>query len=96
LLVYPCGHTDVVLRFTAYGFARPRTLEIRANGQFVRTVALPQETLVPVEVPLSLRDGENRVELRSVEPLVSPAAAGFANDPRLLSINLSGVSIRPR
>jgi hypothetical protein len=83
------------MRFTAFGYAQPRTLEIRLNGELVQTVALPQETLVPVEIPFTLRNGENRIELRSVEPAVSPSQRGAANDDRRLSVNVSDVSFRP-
>jgi hypothetical protein len=95
LLAYPCGHTATTMRFTAFGYAQPRTLEIRLNGELVQTLALPQETLVPVEIPLTLRNGENRIELRSVEPAVSPSQRGAANDDRRLSVNVSDVSFRP-
>jgi hypothetical protein len=96
LLIYPCGANDVTLRFNAFGYAQPRTLEVAVDGELAQTVQLPQETLTAVELPLTLHAGENQITLRSVEPPISPAQRGAANDDRLLSINLSGVSIAPR
>jgi hypothetical protein len=96
LLVYPCGQREVLLRFNAYSFAQPRTLEVSLNGQPTGSFALPQETVAPIEVPLTLRDSENRIELRSLEPAISPAARGFSNDERMISVNLSNVAVVPR
>lgn len=92
LLLYPCGEpTEAILRFQAFTQDQSRTLEVRLNGELVGTFALPHLALTPIEVPLSLPAGENRLELRSVEP-----AATIGDDPRLLSINVSQVSLVPR
>lgn len=96
LLIYPCGANDVVLRFNAFGYAQPRTLEIAVDGELTQTVPLPQETLTPIELPLQLHAGENQITLRSVEPPISPADRGAAGDNRLLSINVSGVAVEAR
>lgn len=96
LLAYPCGARSVMLRFEAYSFARPRTLEIRIDGRLVRTIDLPAEMEHAYEVPLELRDGENHISFRSVQPATLPADRGFANDTRSISIMFTQVSLQQR
>jgi hypothetical protein len=96
ILVYPCGQpTRAVMRFNAYSDDRPRTLEVRVNGELAATVALQRQVMTPVELPLSLRAGENRVELRSVEPAIPAASLGYPQDTRVISISVSQVAVVP-
>jgi hypothetical protein len=96
LMVYPCGQTDVTLHFNVFSFARARTVEVSLNGQPIGSVQLDQDQLKSVDLPLTLRPGENTIELRPSVPGIVPAAEGISQDVRRLSIHLSGVSILPR
>jgi len=89
LLVYPRQATNATLRLDALGYARQRHIEVYVDGRLADTIELPQAALTPVEVPLSLAAGENRVTLRSVEPPVTPSA----QDNRGLSLMIANVSI---
>ena len=96
LLAYPCGARTIVLRFIAYSYAIPRTIEIGLNGTPLQTIELPAQTERSYEIPLELRDGENRITFHSVQPATSPVTRGVANDTRSLSIMLADVSMRPQ
>lgn len=98
LLAYPCNQSqqESILRFNTSSYTQPRTMQILVNGQEIKQVQVGVGAFTPVEVPLSLRSGENRIELRSVEPATSPASLGAGNDDRQLSLMISEVSILPR
>jgi hypothetical protein len=94
LLLYPCGQQRAAVDLTLFGFAAPRTIQATWNGQPVGDIALPSGTLRRVRLLLPLREGENRLQLRSLEPATSATAEGFADDARLLSFNISQVEVR--
>ncbi len=94
LLLYPCGQQRATVDLTLFGFAAPRTIQATWNGQPVGDIALPPGTLRRVRLLLPLREGENRLQFRSLEPATSAAAEGFADDARLLSFNISQVEVR--
>jgi hypothetical protein len=97
LQIYPCGASEVTLRFNVSPFAQARTLQVRQNGAELGSFALPKDTLTSIEVPLSLQPGENQIVLHSVEPAISPEEAlGSTGDQRPLSLQISYVSVMPR
>jgi len=93
LEVYPCGQTDVVLRFKALAFAQSRTLAIALDDQAVATVTLPADVLMPVAVPLTLNGAPQRITLRAPEPPITPGDLGIAGDDRPLRIVIGNVSL---
>ncbi|MEM8536011.1 MAG: hypothetical protein AAGF95_34610, partial [Chloroflexota bacterium] len=96
LLVYPCGPNNVLLSLNLVSFGRSRTLDVRLNGESVAQHTLEQDLLTPIEVPLQLADGENRIELHSAEPAISPESLGFPDDTRMLSFMVSQIALVPR
>lgn len=95
-LAYPCGSAEVVLRLSGFTYAQQRTVDIQLNGQTIQSVTLPVDQVVPVEIPITLDAGENRITLRSREPAAVPADNGTPNDVRQLSFNISNVSLHNR
>lgn len=93
LEVYPCGQTEVVLRFDALAFAQPRTLTIALDDQPVATVTLPADMLTPVAVPLMLNGTPQRITLHTPEAPIAPGALGIADDDRPLRIVVGNVSL---
>ncbi len=91
LRVYPCGASEVTLRFNVTPMAQARTLQVRLNGGNTEQFPLAQDRLTSLEIRLTLQPGENRVEFHSAEPPTSPVG-----DPRLLSLQFSNLSILPR
>lgn len=96
LLIYPCGQRDVTLSFEAAAFAQPRTLEVSVDGRPAGSYPAVPSLFSRIEIPLTLGEGETRVELRSVEPPASPESLGSAGDQRLLSLHFSRIAILPR
>lgn len=97
LLVYPCGFREVTLRFNAFSFGADRTLEVALDGQVLGQFEVAQNQLRTIELPLTLTGDEHHIQLRSLQPAVSPAELGLdASDTRLLSFHISSVSMTPR
>jgi hypothetical protein len=66
----------VRLHFNVHSFARPRRLQVRMGEQIVEQAQVggsPQPVAVTLDVPA----GRTRIELRSVEPALSPAQFGY-------------------
>ncbi|NNJ10872.1 hypothetical protein EKD04_011070 [Chloroflexales bacterium ZM16-3] len=97
LRVYPCGATDVMLRFNVTPFFQARTLQVSLNGTDLGSFALPKDMLTSLEIALTLQPGENQVVFHSSEPPISPEdALGSVGDKRPLSFQFSYLSIMPR
>ena len=84
---------DQMLRFTAWSFHRPRTLEVLADGQSLARVALTPDPR-PVELTLPARAGSTHLTLRVVEGAETPASLGLGPDPRPLSIAIADLQLR--
>lgn len=97
MLLYPCGFREASMRFNAFSFGSPRTLEASLNGQVVGSFEVGANELRAIELPLELQEGENVLLLRSVQPALSPAQLGLdAGDTRPLSFHISSVAVTPR
>jgi hypothetical protein len=96
LLIYPCGRAQqqAVVEFNLFSFAEPRTLQMSFNDQPAGAMILPQSEVRRVQMLVSLDEEVNRLHLRSAEPAVLPNRAGFTNDERLVSFNISQVMVR--
>ncbi len=79
----------VRLHAAAHSFAMPRQLEIRQQGVVVARVPVGIEP-APITTTLDLPAGLTWIELRSVEPAVSPADYGYSEE-RPVSIGFSQV-----
>lgn len=99
VLISACGQTHALLDFDIFGYGENRTIEITQNEQIIGRFALPLGWVRRVTLPLALQPGENRVELRSIEPATpAPIAARDEStdapaETRKLSFNLSQVSV---
>ena len=91
LRVYPCGATEIMLRFNVTPMSQARILQVRLNGGDQESFPLTQDTLTSLEIRLTLQPGENKIEFHSAEPPTSPEG-----DPRMLSLQFSNLSILPR
>jgi hypothetical protein len=93
MLIYPCGQTQALVSFNIFSFDQPRTIQIHLNGQPFGSFEVPQASVRRIWLQVPLDGGENRLELRSDEPAVAPAAYGFENDERLIGFNVSQVQV---
>lgn len=81
------------LRFESWSFAGPRRLEIRVDGQSLGQWRV--ENIQRFDLPLTLTPGRHQIELRALDPPVSPIAAGVAGgDGRPLAFNIWNVELR--
>jgi hypothetical protein len=75
------------LRFAAWSYHQPRRLAVAVDGQPVGEWAV--ERTGRFDIPLTLDYGVHRIELRSLDPPVSPALVGeAAEDMRPLAFNV--------
>jgi hypothetical protein len=93
MLVYPCGQERAQLSFDIFSLDQPRTVQIELNGEPFGVLQVPRASVRHIVLHMPLQAGENRLELRSLEPPVAPAAYGFENDDRLIGFNLSQISV---
>ncbi|HET8631331.1 MAG TPA: hypothetical protein VFL91_28250 [Thermomicrobiales bacterium] len=79
------------LRFDAWAFHSARRLEVRVDGRVVGVwrVADTQR----FDIPLTLTTGYHQIELRSLEPPVTPSSVGYAVDGRPLSFQIRDVTL---
>lgn len=80
------------LRFDAWTFRQPRRLEVWLDGQRLGEwrVADTQR----FDLPLTLADGMHEIELRALDPAVSPASVGYpGGDTRPLAFAISNVRL---
>lgn len=96
-VIYAVVMTAIVALAEALRLRRLRAVvtqigKLALVGGIFAVIAMPATSAMPVEVPMTLRDGENRIELRSVEP-ATPAGP---SDPRALSIAVFAVALQPR
>jgi hypothetical protein len=87
LAAHPVAAT---LRFTAYTFQQPRTLEVVLDDTPVTTLTLTPGQEQPIALDLTLATGNHILSFRTPEPA---QATGDPNDRRLLSFGLYGVAI---
>jgi hypothetical protein len=97
LLIYPCRQQEqpqrAVVHMNMFGFAASRSVSIGMDDRSAAEVDLPPDTVRRVSLLVPLHAGENRLLLRSQEPARPAAAQGYEDDERLLSFNLSQVSV---
>jgi hypothetical protein len=85
--------TTVALRFDAWSFGGPRRLEVLLDGQSLGQWRVAETQRF--DIPLTLSEGEHRIELRALDPPISPAAAGLsAADTRPLAFAIWRVSFQ--
>jgi hypothetical protein len=97
LLIYPCRQQEqpqrAVVQMNMFGFAAPRSISISIDDWPATEVSLPPDTVRRVSLLMPLHAGENRLLLRSQEPAHPAAAQSYEDDERLLSFNLSQISV---
>ncbi|HEX9373919.1 MAG TPA: hypothetical protein VF897_23100, partial [Roseiflexaceae bacterium] len=84
----------VTLRFTGHSFASPRRLQVRQGQQLVGEFAIgvaPQPRALDLDLPA----GVTWLELRGVEPALSPADFGYA-DTAPVTIGFSQLAVEER
>ncbi|NJP04993.1 MAG: hypothetical protein HC837_04880 [Chloroflexaceae bacterium] len=98
LFIRPCvadaGSTHATaVSFNLYSFDQERQISLTLQQQLLTTIDMPRETPRRISLLLPVRAGEQRLELRSQQPALSPEARGYTNDPRNISFNLSQVDV---
>jgi 4-amino-4-deoxy-L-arabinose transferase-like glycosyltransferase len=83
---------NFALRFDAWSFHQPRRLEVWVDGQRLGEWRVTETQRF--DLPLSLANGPHLVELRSLDPPVSPASVGYSGgDTRPLAFAISNVRL---
>ena len=83
------------LRFDAWSFHEPRRLDISVDGQYVGQWRV--DGAQRFDIPLTLTNGQHRVELHSADPPISPASIGGSpKDTRSLAFAISAVELQRR
>jgi len=92
--VWHFGATEeaFALRFDAWSFHQPRRLEVWLDGQ--RLGEWRVSDIQRFDIPITLASGPHRVELRSLDPALSPASLGYpGQDTRPLAFAISNVRL---
>jgi hypothetical protein len=79
------------LRFDAWSYHQPRRLEVRVDGRVLGQWRVTSTQRF--DIPLTLGMGEHWIELRALDPPVSPLSVGD-DDPRPLAFAISRVELR--
>lgn len=78
------------LRFDAWSFHEPRRLEVRVDGRSLGQWRVTETQ--HFDIPLSLTSGQHAIELRALDPPVSPVSVGLAGkDTRPLAFAISNL-----
>ncbi len=95
LLIYPCGaqQQQARVQFDVFGFGQHRTVALHHNGASLGSFGVPPGSVRRIALVVPLQPGENRLTLHSAEPATSPAGSTTPGDARLVSLNLSHVSV---
>ena len=96
---FVAGTQDYVLGFDVWSYQQPRRLEVRVDGRAIGQYLIANtEQTGPqrLDVHLTLGTGNHQIELRSLDPPISPAQAGINTDTRPLAFALSNVELRHR
>lgn len=84
---------DFALRFDAISFNNPRRLEVLLDGRSLGQWRVTETQRF--DIPLTLTEGQHTIQLRALDPPVSPASVGLdAKDTRPLSFAISGVYLQ--
>jgi hypothetical protein len=84
---------NYALRFNAISFNNPRHLEVLLDGQSLGQWRVTETQVF--DIPLTLTEGQHTIELRALDPPVTPASVGLsAKDTRPLTFAISNVYLQ--
>lgn len=86
------AEASYALRFDAWSFYQPRRLEVWLDGQRLGEWRVVETQRF--DLPITLGQGMHRIELRTLDPPISPVAAGLpGTDTRALAFAISNVRL---